>query len=324
MSNFSGRMPELAVFVTHYTPLSERRAFLVDQFGKHGIENAVFIEEADREALTRDTVNKFYRPDKKVWRRKAAILRPILLQEQQWSAEKKSWSEGVYEDNTFQVPFQDLRPSEISLAIKHFIALENAARCGSPQIMIFEDDVVLADNFTDEFMRCFAETPPDWDVIFPGAPHRLRPPEWNGIQRCFRKDPQRGKYSDSYIVTPRAARRMLADLRPFTMPIDFELTVIMNKLDLNCYWWEPGIVRQGSQIGLFPSAVNPLPEQHDLLVEERLVRLLYLAVLQRAPDAAGFTHYVARLRQDPSLRMATDLIDEFYHSEERAKRRSRP
>jgi len=46
-------------FVTHYTPLIERKAHIIEQFQKYNITNYTFIETYDRENLKQSDLNKF-------------------------------------------------------------------------------------------------------------------------------------------------------------------------------------------------------------------------------------------------------------------------
>ena len=57
-----------------------------------------------------------------------------------------------------------------------------------------------------------------------------------------------------------AAKKILSTIIPFTFPIDFELNYQMELHDMNVYWWEPPLVAQGSQCGVFGSAIQGVQE----------------------------------------------------------------
>jgi GR25 family glycosyltransferase involved in LPS biosynthesis len=46
-------------FITHYTPLTDRKNSMIKQFEHYGIHDYEFIETHDRECLTEEEVNKF-------------------------------------------------------------------------------------------------------------------------------------------------------------------------------------------------------------------------------------------------------------------------
>mgnify|MGYP003661463581 CR=1 FL=1 len=57
--------------------------------------------------------------------------------------------------------------------------------------------------------------------------------------------------NDSYIIKKSAAKKILNNIVPFTLPIDFELNYHMASHDMNVYWWDPPITKQGSECGVF-------------------------------------------------------------------------
>jgi glycosyl transferase family 25 len=57
----------------------------------------------------------------------------------------------------------------------HLQAVCEAQRLNEPSILIFEDDVVFAEEFELKFAAGIHELPPDWDMLFFGALHRDEP-----------------------------------------------------------------------------------------------------------------------------------------------------
>lgn len=49
----------MRIFVTHYTPLTDRKQYILNEFKKYDISNIEFIETHDREVLTENELNKF-------------------------------------------------------------------------------------------------------------------------------------------------------------------------------------------------------------------------------------------------------------------------
>lgn len=255
--DIKGRADEfnVPIYVTHYTPLRDRKASLLEQFRKAGLERFHFVETMDREALGETETARFYDADPEKWTRMSAKTRMLFIEANQWRSDKKSWTEGVRDDGKFVLPFKVMSMGEISLCCKHAEALRLIAESDDPYAIIFEDDVVLAGDFKHRFVLALADTPQDWDIIFPGSAFWHRPPERNPGTLSYRMEPPRGKCSDSYVITQKAARLLLDHMVPFTQPMDWELIYWMNELRLHCFWWDPPIVTQGSQSGKFSSSL---------------------------------------------------------------------
>ena len=101
-------------------------------------------------------------------------------------------------------------------------------------------------------------TPEDWDYIFIGSGCNLRinPKLVLPEKVAYKKEHPATKCTDSYCITFSAAKRVLSTILPFTLPIDFELNYQLERHDMNVYWWEPPIVVQGSQCGLYDSELQ--------------------------------------------------------------------
>jgi GR25 family glycosyltransferase involved in LPS biosynthesis len=140
-----------------------------------------------------------------------------------------------------------LTKAEKSLIWKHQIFMNYAAQSNRPSLVL-EDDAILLDNFVPT-VNSFLDLA-DWDVIFPGSGCNLRV-QGKGL---IRMPHPASKCTDSYIVTPDAARKLsIADVH---LQIDWELAYQMMVNNLNVYWYEPPIVRQGSQDGSLVSSIN--------------------------------------------------------------------
>lgn len=105
-----------------------------------------------------------------------------------------------------------------------------------PNLAVFEDDVVLADNFTSQLHAALEELPDDWDVLLLGALGAVHPSYYlmntlhavmaGGLrwprgfrQAFFRKDngkpvavhtPLRPFGTHAYVISPSGARKLLA------------------------------------------------------------------------------------------------------------------
>jgi hypothetical protein len=140
--------------------------------------------------------------------------------------------------------------AEISLAWKHFLFIQNAAKSNRPSLVL-EDDALLSDNFVEVINSLLQGE--EWDVIFPGSGCNLRK---QGLGLISASHPA-SKCTDSYLVTPDAARKLYSTMKEkVDVAIDWELSYQMMLHDLKVFWLEPPIVMQLSQNGTFQSAIN--------------------------------------------------------------------
>jgi glycosyl transferase family 25 len=169
-----------------------------------------------------------------------------------------------YESNLFDTNYEK---QTMSLHLKHnyvfnIIALTDCA-------LIFEDDVILCDNFINKLNNYITQLPEDFDMLFIGngcnlhiekdklIPNKniykkcLYPTSWggNGASRC----------SDSYIISKKCANKLCEYINnledKIKLPIDWWLNVAARDNNFNVYWAEPTIVTQGSQNGKFQTSL---------------------------------------------------------------------
>ena len=213
-----------AVYVAHYSPLVDRRKSLERQLDEIKVKATWFENEpASHEA------EMLYETSIDEWRRKSAL---------------------GYKHTE---PYRKLNKADISLLYKHIKIWEAIVEENIEICLVLEDDIIFEEDFVNKFNLNLHQTPRDWDFIFIGSGCNLRiAPE--RIQKgvpVYKKSHPASKCSDSYVVTKDAAQKVLNTFRPFTLPIDFELNYHMFEHNMNVYWWEPPITKQGSECGIF-------------------------------------------------------------------------
>lgn len=156
-----------------------------------------------------------------------------------------------------EAPFRDLRQSEISLAYKHILVYKDIFLNRYKNALVLEDDVIVLDDFEEQFDNNLKKTP-EWDMIFIGSGCNLSISQDDLIdnQIAYRKSNPASKCTDSYCISGQAASKLATNLVRHSLPIDFELNYWIEKLDFKVYWWEPPLVKQGSQIGIYKSAIQ--------------------------------------------------------------------
>ena len=159
------------------------------------------------------------------------------------------------------------KKSTMSLHLKHNYVYKLIAE-KYDNALIFEDDVILSDNFLDKLNNYISQLPEDWDMCFIGDGCNLHietkqlipkqniykkclyPTNWggNGASRC----------TDSYIVNKKCAKKLcdyITNLQiKINLCIDWWLNDACRDNNFNVYWAEPTIVTQGTQNGLYQSS----------------------------------------------------------------------
>ena len=213
------------IYVTHYSPLSERKEKLNDYFSKTNLK----VEWIENENIEND----FYAPEEKEWYNKMQTAYP--------------------HDKT---SFRPLLKTEISIAVKHYECFKRIAKSENEYAIIFEDDVIFKDSAMEKYADYLAETPSEWDVIFFGYGCFLTVPSKQEGKLSYKLDKPYTRCLDSYIIKKTACEKILKNLKPITLPIDFELTYSFMQNDLKVYWWEPPLTEQGSQNSTYESSIR--------------------------------------------------------------------
>ena len=157
--------------------------------------------------------------------------------------------------------------SQIAISLSHFHAYKQI--CDKYENgLIFEDDVVLSDNFTDILNKYMTQLPENYDMLFVGdgcnlhiESHRLIPNQYI-YEKCLYPTSWggdgAGRCVDSYLVNKKCAIKLCEYINNLSykinLPIDWWLNIAARDNIFKVYWAEPTIVTQGTQNGLFQSS----------------------------------------------------------------------
>jgi len=161
---------------------------------------------------------------------------------------------------------RDYKRTRMSLFLKHLYVYELIAKDNDEEpTLIFEDDVILSDDFNDIVKAYIKETPEDYDMLFIGSGYNLHinkelldaADAADAADAHIYKNPYT-RATDSYIITNKCAKKLCEYIaavannnNKITQPIDMWLNRAIIDNQLKIYWSEPTIVSQGSQTGLF-------------------------------------------------------------------------
>lgn len=213
------------IYMAHYSVLKDRKKHILSEMEKNKL-SPTWIELEP----TEEEVFKMYKKD--------------------------LWNQRINEMDFYKIPERALKKSEISLEYKHIKIYEDIIKNNINTALILEDDVILEENFTSKFNFSLSSTPRDWDVIFIGSGCDLHIEQQNPHIVAYKKEHPASKCTDSYVIKKKAVEKIFKTIVPFCFPIDFELNYQMFSNNLNVYWWEPTLVKQGSQNGLYGSSIQ--------------------------------------------------------------------
>jgi hypothetical protein len=72
----------------------------------------------------------------------------------------------------------------------------------------------------------------------------------------YLKDHPASKCLDSFLITKKACSDIIKTYMPFSSVSDWEIAHQFSLHNHKVYWWEPGIVKQGSEYGIFNSTLR--------------------------------------------------------------------
>jgi GR25 family glycosyltransferase involved in LPS biosynthesis len=159
---------------------------------------------------------------------------------------------------------QNYNKCQIAISLSHFHAYKEISD-KYDNGLIFEDDAILSDNFTDTLNKYMNELPNDYDMLFIGdgcnlhiEKHNLIPNQYI-YEKCLYPTSWggdgAGRCTDSYIINKKCASKLCEYINnleyKIKLPIDWWVNVAARDNIFKVYWSEPTIVTQGSQNGLF-------------------------------------------------------------------------
>lgn len=226
---------DIKTIVLHYKPLAERKENMISQLNEFGFSDYSFYEEFDGNELTQEMVDQYCVRKHTDW---DTVAKKIAL-----------WNIGVETQ-------RELNPAEMSLTIKHGKVFQWLSEQEGDMFIVFEDDVILCDDFDQHFNDYLSRTPSDWDVIHFGSGAGLKAPNTTPDKIAYRMNHPASRCTDSMLFKKSALLDLAKTWFPFHLICDYELGYQQYRHNHKVYWWEPGLVQQGSEHGFFKSVLR--------------------------------------------------------------------
>ena len=154
-----------------------------------------------------------------------------------------------------------------SLALKHIQAWRLACERGHRRILVFEDDVILRNNFVDLLQRGLAAAntlAPGWLLYLGGADAKV-PDAFFLARAPLISLPI--TTAEGYVTDLAACQKRIAwcGANRITLPADHLLRSIDAELGIRQYWLPEALVEQGSVTGMFTSVLDAHRLKHGRL-----------------------------------------------------------
>jgi GR25 family glycosyltransferase involved in LPS biosynthesis len=200
------------IYICHYKKLKERKESLLNQFEEERIYTYQFVENFDKNGWNRKEIEKEY---------------PKIFND---------WKRGV---DSYDETAQD---SERSLALKHSFILKDIFKNQYETSLILEDDVTLCDNFVEYCNLFMEQLPTDWDIAWVGSCLNLHEPKVDG--KYVYKTKRGSRCTHAFLVSKSMVDKVIDCVSDINLPSDHFYNYLIDKFNLNNYWFEPALAIQ--------------------------------------------------------------------------------
>jgi len=228
----------LKIYIIHYTKLVERKNSIEEILSEKDIPYE-FIEEFDKEDISKADLNQFYVNNNEIYNEKV-----------------KLWAESGKEN-------YKLNNAELSCSIKHLIALNKIKNENFKYFLIIEDDVIPKNETFADDIKNLINKKTSWDALFIGEGmgegfrnNKIGYKRYFPFYSTFKIQHPATNCLDSYIVKKNSIDKILNNLTPINMIIDWELAYQFYKMDLNIHWTKKSIFYQGSKNNIYNSTLR--------------------------------------------------------------------
>ena len=224
----------LQVFIAHYPPLTKRKTYLEKALGKLGYDRVYFNEKFDYKEID----------DKHYQLCTTSTYRYVT---------SEGWLCGI-EPMEFNIC---RNPRYLANFFNHTDIWYKVANGDDEYALVLEDDAVVTDDCKEILEKLSNDVPDDLDLAYLHAGCGLTCESigivtddneyWYKINNC------RSRTCCSYLLSKTAARKMLTQLFPIALPVDWEMIYIAGRHNLNVYWSSLLPFEEGSQSGVHNS-----------------------------------------------------------------------
>jgi GR25 family glycosyltransferase involved in LPS biosynthesis len=202
-------------YMCHYQKLTERREYVEKVLSTHNIE-VNWVLDFDKEALDKESLSKTY---------------PFLF----------SNKNGRY-----------LSLAEISLVLKHKYVFDDVVKNNYQNVVVFEDDIILVDDFNNKLNNYMEQLPSDYDILWIGTCCNLHANNISVDKNVYEVS-HGSRCTHAYVISNSACRKINDIFDGVYQPIDWFFNSSIKTQNMRNFWAEPELSTQDLS---FNSAIN--------------------------------------------------------------------
>ena len=196
---------------------------------------------------------------------------------------------------------RNMHINQVSNAFKHLRCIEQISQKVSASkqdiYLVIEDDVCFAKNIADTLADLCDQLPTDYDAVFLGFPGDTNPND----RSVFQFRPVAPTFAilpscESYIISPAAAKKMLARFAPVRFSATKQIAFTAEATNTNLQYCMPNIFSDGSKIGRFVSTQTP---NNRLMYSQDYVRAFSLLQSADSQDDTAWDTATRDLERSP-------------------------
>jgi GR25 family glycosyltransferase involved in LPS biosynthesis len=258
-------MTQIPFYIVHYRPNVDRKRYLDAAFASLSL-HPQFITDFDREDVA---IGDHYRYDEARFRDMLAPIKDTLMGYVVGLSQLKTspWAECVElrrrQNTTLDQDLQAaqwlrpraLRPSEVSVFLKHHQAWERIAASDDDWAVIAEDDILFHQQSAKLLDHLPAMLPADFDYVDIAGGCGMLPRAGNQAVNnlFFAIDPVNTRTACCALMKRSLAKRLVEMAPPICMPVDWTLTYALTLEQSRVYWMHPPIFVHGSETPIYRS-----------------------------------------------------------------------
>lgn len=202
-------------YMCHYSKLTDRKEYVENVVLKYNID-LHWVLEYDKEQINENELSKNF---------------PYL-----------------FSDNFGR----KLSLAEISLVMKHYFVLLDVIKNNYKNVVVFEDDIILVDDFDNKLKKYINQLPENYDFLWIGVCCDLHTEQTNPDVNVY-FNTHGSRCTHAYVISNDACRKLVDFFPNIHQPIDWFFNTSIRELGLNNYWAEPALSTQDLS---FDSSIN--------------------------------------------------------------------
>lgn len=213
------------IYIVHFSELKERKEKIIKDLSEWP-EKIEFVEEFHRDKISEELKKEYYLKDDKKIKELTGFL----------------------------------SNAEIACAISHLEIYKKIIAKNQEYALVLEDDAIPEKNFIEQFKENLKNTPENWDIIYMGQgcgddfiKEKLKTAKKiNNF--CY--EINSSNCAEAYLIKKTTAKKLIQNMIPFSLPIDWEMAYQLVKMNAKILWWVPYLFVQGSNSKIYKSSIR--------------------------------------------------------------------